>query len=368
MDRFRIIRSCGAAVLMLGALVSCRQRHREEFAPIEPDRARMPSVLPAEPPTLAPEMKKVLEALASLGGKPIETLTPSEARQQPTPADAVKKILQSENKPTDPEPVAKIENRTIPGPAGDLAIRVYSPAGNGRFPVLVYIHGGGWVLATIDRYDSSARALCNAASCVVVSVEYRKAPEAKFPAAHDDAFAAYKWIVQNAGQINGDDRRIAVAGESAGGNMAAVIAQRARSAGLKPPRHQLLIYPVAGHNFNTPSYQRNASAKPLNKAMMAWFFGHYLSASDQGNDPRITLTNFGNLGGLASATVITAEIDPLMSEGKAYADALAAAGVDVKYRGFPGVTHEFFGMGAVLPQARDAVTFAASRLKEAFAQ
>ncbi len=269
-----------AAFPLLTLAMSCQNSEREEVASNEDKMSAEQKAKgrPMTPPTPTPRMQQVLDELAALGGKPIETLSPEEARLQPTPADAVKKLLGKEGKPTDPEPVGDVEDRMIPGPAGEIAVRVYSPKGEGPFPVLLYIHGGGWVIATIDTYDSSARALCNAANCVVVSTEYRKGPEAKFPAAHEDTFAAYKWVVQNAGEIKGDAKKIAVGGESAGGNMAGVIAMRANSEGVKEPVHQLQVYPVAGDDMNTPSYQRNANAKPLNKAMVQWFGKHYLNS------------------------------------------------------------------------------------------
>lgn len=356
----------GLPLMMLS--MSCRTSERSERMTETDDTMWSRPSEVQTPPEPNQAMQHVLDELAALGGKPIATLTAEEARKQPTPADAVKKLLEKQGKSTAPEPVGNVENRNIPGPDGEVPVRIFTPNGEGPFPVVLYIHGGGWVIATNDTYESSMRAICNGAASVVVSPEYRKGPEAKFPAAHEDTFAAYKWVVQNAGQIKGDARRIAVVGESAGGNMAAVIALRARSEGVKPPMHQVLIYPVAGHDFNTPSYQRNANAKPLNKAMMQWFFDKYLNTPAEGDKPWISLLKAERVEGVAPATIITAEIDPLMSEGKAYADKLKAAGVDVVYKNFDGVAHEFFGMGAVLPEAKEAVKIATDRLKAAFAR
>lgn len=311
-------------------------------------------------------MKKVLDALASLGGKPMETLTPAEARKQPTPADAVKKVLQQAGKSTAPEAVGNVENRTIPGPAGQIPIRVYSPAGNGPFPVIFYLHGGGWVIADLDTYDSSPRALTNAAHAVVVSTHYRQGPEHRYPAAHDDVFAAYQWTVKNAASLKGDPTRVAVVGESAGGNMAAVVSIRARDQRVQLPVHQVLVYPVAGTDMNTESYRENANAKPLNKPMMAWFAKHYLGDAAMKGNPEINLASRKDLGGLPPATIITADIDPLRSDGQLLAKALEAAGVKVMSRNYEGSTHEFFGMGAAVPDAKEAVGFAAGELKEAF--
>jgi acetyl esterase/lipase len=314
-----------------------------------------------------PEMQKVLDALASLGGKPIETLSPAEARKQPTPADAVKKVLQQQGKSTAPEPVANVENRTIAGAGGQIPIRIYWPIGDGPFPVILYIHGGGWVIADLDPYDASARALTNAAQAVVVSTHYRQGPEHPYPAAHDDTFAAYQWVLKNAGSLKGDGARVAVAGESAGGNMAAVVSIRARDRKIQMPVHQLLVYPVAGTDMNTESYRENANAKPLNKPMMAWFAKHYLGASAMKGNPEINLASRRDLQGLPPTTMVSADIDPLRSEGELLAKALERSGVTVTRRNFEGATHEFFGMGAVVPDAREAMSFAAQALKNSFA-
>lgn len=312
-------------------------------------------------------MQSVLDQLAQLNPKPLETLTPKEARKQPSPADAVKKILIKPGAPSPkPEPVGKVDDIKISGAAGDLKARVYTPKGEGPFPVVVYYHGGGWVIADLDTYDSSPRALTNAANAVVLSVHYRQGPEHKFPAAHEDALAAYRWALANLKKLKGQEGRVAVAGESAGGNLAAAVCMMARDAGLALPVHQLLIYPIANFAFDTPSYQENAEAKPLSKAGMEWFFKNAAKPEDA-SDPRLSIVRATHLEGLPPATIITAQIDPLRSEGEAYAEKLKAAGVKVNYRNFGGVTHEFFGMGAVVPEAKEAVAFAADNLRHAFA-
>lgn len=312
-----------------------------------------------------PQMQDLLDTLASLHGKPIETLSAAEARQQPTPADAVKKILVSKNKPTQ-EPVEKVENRTITTETGDLKARVYTPKGSGPFNVLVYFHGGGWVIADLDTYDASCRALANLAQCVVLSVEYRHAPENPFPAAANDAFAATQWAMQHAPEVNGKPGKVAVGGESAGGNLATVVCLMSRDRKVTPPVHQLLVYPVVDNDLNRTSYIENADAKPLNRAMMSWFFKQYLPNESGMNNPYAFPLKAQSLSGLPSTTIIAAEIDPLRSEGEAYADKLKAAGVSVKYELYKGATHEFFGMGAVFDRARDAEEFAAKQLKSAF--
>lgn len=311
--------------------------------------------------------KSVLDELGTLGGKPIESLNAVEARKQPSPADAVMALLKLTNAATTPEVVASVVNRSIPSSTGAIPVRIYTPAGAGPFPVIVYYHGGGWVIATNDTYDASARALANAAGAVLVSVEYRKAPEHKFPAAHDDAFAAYTWAIKQAVSLNGDASRIALVGESAGGNLAIATAIRARDSDMPMPVHILAIYPIAGTDTTTLSYQRNASAKPLNRAMMAWFFDKYYRTPTDAKDPRLNLLA-ADLKGLPPVTIISAEIDPLLTEGEQLASRMRAAGVTVEQRTFSGMAHEFFGQGAIVSEARDAVQFGAGGLKRGFAK
>ena len=199
----------------------------------------------------------------------------------------------------------------------------------------------------------------------MVASHYRQGPENVFPAAHDDAYAAYVWVVENAGELNGDSTRMAVAGESAGANLAANVAIMARDAQITVPLHQLLVYPVAGNDMNTPSYLENAAAAPLGKPDMAWFVEHAFSTPDDVSDPRINLVGRDDLSGLPPATVITAQIDPLRSESIAYGEALLAAGVAVEMMNYDAVTHEFFGMGSVVPQAAAAMDFATAQLRAA---
>lgn len=313
------------------------------------------------------DMQRVLEQLGSLGGKPIEKLTPAEARKQPTPADAVLALLKQQGKPTTPQPVGKVEDRMIQGAAGQIPATVYWPSGTGPFPVLVYFHGGGWVIGSPQVYDASPRALVNLVNCVVVSVSYRLGPEHKFPAAHEDAFAAYQWVLKNASSINGDAAKVAVGGESAGGNLAVAVAMMARDRKAALPRHMMVVYPIAGADTSTASYRAQAAAKPLNKPMMEWFFTHYLTSPGDAKDPRIALVS-ADLKGLPSATVITAQIDPLRSEGQLLADRLKAAGVAVDATNYDGVTHEFFGMSAVVAKAKQAQQQAAEGLKTGFSR
>ena len=313
------------------------------------------------------QMQAVLDELAKLGPKPLGSLPAAEARKQPTPADAVTALLKKQGKSTEPEAVGKVENKTIAGAAGSIPIRIYTPKGEGPFPVIVYYHGGGWVIADLDTYDASPRALVNATNAVVVSAHYRQAPEHKFPAAHDDAHVAYKWVLAHAKELKGDPKKIALVGESAGGNMAAAVSVMAREHKMQMPIYQVLIYPIADNNVETPSYVENAKAKPLDRAGMQWFFKNYFNTAADGENRLISLVDEKDLKGLPATTIITAQIDPLRSEGKAYADLLEKAGVAVRYKNYEGVTHEFFGMAAVVDKAKEAQKFVAKGLKEAFA-
>ncbi len=313
------------------------------------------------------DMQKVLDALAALGPKPIETLDAAEARKQPNPADAVMAVLKQEGRDTSPTtlvPGVTSVDKTIPGPAGSLPVRIYTPSGSGPFPVVVYFHGGGWVLADKNVYDGGSRGLAKQADAIVVSVDYRLAPEAKFPAQHDDALATYKWAAANAESINGDPKRLAIAGESAGGNLAVATAMAARDQRLPLPLHVVAVYPIAqASDMATPSYRDSATAKPLNKAMMAWFADKTFSRPTEKADPRIDLVH-ADLKGLPPVTLINARIDPLRSDGDMLAAALRKAGVTVDHRIYEGVTHEFFGMAAVVAKARDAQAHAGQELKK----
>jgi acetyl esterase len=312
------------------------------------------------------DMRKVLETFLDMNPKPIITLTPAEARKQPSPADAAAKVLRERDldRATDLDVIT--EDRTIPGAAGPLEARIYRKHESEKLhPVVLYIHGGGWVIADLNTYDASPRAIAKFGDVIVVSVHYRQAPENKFPAAHDDCFSAYKWVLENAQTFGGDPQRVAVMGESAGGNLALNVATRARDEGARLPMHMALIYPIAGGDLETPSYRQWETATPLNKPMMQWFFDQYLNSPDERTDPRIDLVN-ANLKGLPGATIVNAEIDPLCSEGETLAERLEAQGVEVRHKTFDGVTHEFFGMGLVVKDAAAAEMFVAHELKRAF--
>ncbi|MEP6991965.1 MAG: alpha/beta hydrolase [bacterium] len=313
------------------------------------------------------EMQAVLDALAALHGKPIETLKAAEARQQPTPTDAVKALLTKQGKPTTPPPGATMTTRKVPGAAGELATNIYTPDGPGPFPVIVYYHGGGWVIANKDVYDGGARALAIGAKAVVISADYRQGPEAKFPAAHDDAVAVYAWAVKHAASIKGDPTRIALAGESAGGGLAIATAIAARDQKMTMPLAIISVYPIAVGDTTSAAYTENANAKPLNRAMMSWFFDNELRSAADRQDPRINLVA-ADLHGLPPVTIINAQIDPLRGDGEQLAEKLRAAGVTVDQKTYPGVTHEFFGMGPVLAKAKDAENRASAALVKVFAR
>ena len=308
----------------------------------------------------------ILDELMRQGLRPYHTLTPQDARQQPSFADGVKGVLARQGRPTTPPPGVATRDIQVAGAAGPIHARVYQPAGvSGPLPVIVYYHGGGWVIADSNVYDASTRALAREARAIVISVDYRRAPEFKFPAQHDDALAAYRWTLANAASLGGDPRRIAIAGESAGGGLAVATAIAARDAGLQAPVHILSIYPIAGNDLNTPAYRENANAMPLNRAAMAWFFHHTKATDANLQDPRINLVA-ANLRGLAPTTIIQAQIDPLRSDGDLLANRMRAAGVRVEEREYRAVTHEFFGADAVIVEAQQAQRFAGERLRAAF--
>jgi acetyl esterase len=319
-----------------------------------------------QPPAADADMQQVLDAFAGLGPKPIASLTPAQARQQPSPADAVKAVLRAKGIADAGEPGVTIQEMTYPGAAGPQKARIYLPAGiSSAKPVLVFFRGGGWVIANLDIYEATPISLAKQLQAVVISIDYRMGPEHKFPAAHDDAIAAYRWVRTNASLWGGDVTRIAVAGESAGGNLAAYVAIAARDQGLPMPVHQLLVYPVASTATDSPSYHDCADAKPLNAAMMGWFVKNATNGNSDLKDPRLNLIA-ANLRGLPPTTIVSAEIDPLRSDSDLLAEALTAAGVPVEHRLYRGATHEFFGMAAVVSKAREAQAFAVQRLAVAF--
>ena len=314
------------------------------------------------------QVQQLLDHYASFGVPPFNTLTPEEARQQPTLADAARALLQQRGEAVSPEQVGDVTDQTISGPGGDLPIRIYRPKGSGPFPALVYFHGGGWVLGNLENADAACRALTNMAQCLVVSVNYRQAPEQPFPAAVDDACAATQWVIQNAESIDGDPQRVAVGGEGVGGNLATVTCLRARDQGNPLPIYQVLIYPVTNYAFDTPSYEENADNTALNRDTMRWFWQQYLPDEQAGQQPYASPLRAPDLSGLPPAVIITAEYDPLRDEGEAYAQRLRDAGVPVVSSRYTGMVHLFFRLMALLEPARKAVVEVAAGLRSAFSR
>ncbi|HVS64750.1 MAG TPA: alpha/beta hydrolase [Thermoanaerobaculia bacterium] len=271
------------------------------------------------------------------------------------------------------ETVAAVEDRRIPRPAGEIPIRIYTPEGEGPFGVLVYYHGGGWVIGSLDTHDHLCRAFCKGAGCVVVSVDYRLAPEHPFPAAVDDAWSALQWVADHAAELGGDPQHLAVGGDSAGGNLAAVVALIARDAGAPELALQLLIYPATDMRMEHASIEENAEGWVLTKEHMLWFRAHYLSSQ---NDPAHfrVLTDFRlspllahSHAGLAPAWIATAELDPLRDEGMAYAEALRASEVPVEATCWEGMIHVFFQLHPLLDDGRRAVADGCAALERALA-
>ena len=353
---------------LIGALFLLVSACGDHNTPNQPIKLIQPTgPQPEWAPNIDPQMLAVIEELVRLNPIPLWTLTPQEARQKPTVKDAVLSLL-AKNGITPKPANVDVSLQVVPGPAGNsIRTVVYKPRGlSGPLPVIVYYHGGGWVLANPEVYEASTKALAEKVGAIVVSVDYRKAPENKFPAAHEDAFAAYKWVRNNTATLGGNPAKVAVAGESAGGNLAAAVSMLARDRGVALPVHQLLVYPIANNDVNTPSYITYANAKPLDKPLMLWFFDKYLNNPAEGDSPLISLVDVANLSGLPPVTIIAAQIDPLLSEGKQLADKYQQVGVPVVYQLYEGVTHEFFGTDAVVPKAGQAQDFAAARLRAAF--
>ncbi|MCY7349401.1 MAG: alpha/beta hydrolase [Cytophagaceae bacterium] len=352
-------------IVLFTVVVSSCNDHK---IPSQPVKLISPTGPPPEwAPNIDPQMLAVIEELLRLNPIPLWTLSAQEARTKPTVKDAVLSLLAKNGVAPKPANV-DVSMIVIPGPAGNgIRSVVYKPRNlSGPLPVIVYYHGGGWVLANPEVYEASTVALAEKVGAIVVSVEYRKSPENKFPAAHEDAYTAYKWVRDNTASIGGNPAKVAVAGESAGGNMAATVSMMARDRGIALPLHQLLVYPVANNDLNTPSYNIYANAKPLDRPLIIWFVDKYFRTPADGDSPLISLVDVANLSGLPPVTIIAAQIDPLLSEGEQLAKKYAQVGVPVVYQKYDGVTHEFFGTDAVVPKAGQAQDFAAARLRSAF--
>jgi acetyl esterase len=310
-------------------------------------------------PRLDPEVETLLKEMQEQGASPVYTMSPEEARKEKNP------FFISLGGP--PEEIGGVRDITVPGPAGEIPLRVYTPDGDGPFPALVYFHGGGWVICNLDTHDSVCRALAKQASCVVVSVDYRLAPEHKFPAAAEDAFAATLWVAENAAKLDVDPARLAVGGDSAGGNLTAVVCLMARGKGEPSLVHQVLIYPVTDvSNMDTNSYREHAEGYILTKEGMRYYRDHYVRDANDLANPHVSPLLAQSLNGLPPATIITAELDVLTDEGEAYAERLRQAGVPVNYTCYEGMIHAFWNLGGVLSSARKAREEVSTALGEAF--
>jgi len=352
-----------ALTLLAGALGACAQSQVPTQSVNAPPPAP-PAPVATQPAAAAPDMQAVLAAMAALGAQPIEQLPPVKARLQPSAADGAKMVMRRQGMSTAPSP-AGVTRELAYGSDPMQYARVYRPAAaprDARLPVVVYYHGGGWVIADINVYDATPRLISEQLNAVVVSVEYRHAPEFKFPAQHQDAASAYGWVLENAASWGGDPARIALAGESAGGNLAVATAIYARDNRMTQPLHILSVYPIANSDMGLPSRMDSANAKPLNTAMLSWFAHYYARSMADLQDPRINLVA-ADLRGLPPTTIVNAQIDPLRSDGETLAEAMRAAGVEVEQRTFAGMTHEFFGLGKVVRGAMEAENYALARVK-----
>ena len=359
----RLTACASAAVLLAASGAAFAQAPSPSPDALPPAFPRSNTLPPSSP---AADMQAVLDAQAALGAKPIELLTPAQARLQPSPADGVKAVLKAQGRSAAPDPSITTQAFSYsPDPASKA--RVYFPPDHergARKPVIVYFHGGGWVIADLDTYDATPRLLAQRLNAIVVSVEYRHAPEHRFPSQQLDANYAYDWAMKQAAGWHGDRSLVIVAGESAGGNLAVNVAIHARDADRVKPKAILAIYPIASGDPATPFKLAYANAKPLNTPMLQWFTHYVVQSPDDTKDPRWDLTK-ADLRGLHPVTIVNAEIDPLLDDGALLEQALKAQGVRVERRVFPGVTHEFFGMGQTVRGAYDAEAYAVDRLRGA---
>lgn len=314
---------------------------------------------PPHPPRLTAAMRGVLERMARAGGAPLHTLTPAQARAAYEMGSGVLEVPKAA--------LARVEDRHIPArDCHALAARLYAPSLDAGLPLLLYLHGGGFTIGSIATHDALCRELARLAGCMVVSLEYRLAPEHPFPTACHDAWDALQWLAVHAGPWGADTTRMAVGGDSAGGTLAAVCAILARDAGL-PLRLQLLFYPGTTAHQDTPSHRTYGRGLVLEAAAIDWFFAHYVATRQEREDWRFAPLNAPDVDQVAPAWIGLAECDPLVDEGVDYADKLRAAGVAVELEIYRGVTHEFIKMGRAIPEARIAHTHAARALHQAFA-
>jgi acetyl esterase len=299
-------------------------------------------------PKLDPAVRQLLEAAEAEGNPPLESFSPEEARKL-----AIESLKTAGGTP---EPVRSIENLRIPGPDCEIPIRIYTPDAPAPRPALVYFHGGGWVVCDLDTHDVVCTAIAHRAGAVVIAVDYRLAPEHKFPAAVTDSYAATAWVASNAKRLGIDPKRISVGGDSAGGNLAAVVSLKSRDEDGPAIALQVMVYPATDlSSFDTPSYQEFGESHYLTKSEMEWFRQHYLRSMEDARDPHASPLLALDLSELPPALIITAECDPLRDEGEAYAKRLANDGVAVTYTCYPGMIHPFFSLSGAIPQAFDAI-------------
>jgi acetyl esterase/lipase len=313
------------------------------------------------------DMQELLRAFERLGAPAFHRrMEPVFARRLPCLADAVRALDRQRTSDASDEAAPQVSTRdlTLQTTAGPLTARIYTPACAGPLPLVLYFHGGGWVVGGIDADDAAARGIAAQAQALVLSVHYRLAPEHRFPAAWEDALAAYEWVLENAACVQGDASRIAIAGEGAGGHLALATALEARQRDLPLPRHVLAISPVTQTSTNTASYLEHAIARPLSRAMMVWFFDKLVALREELQDPRLQLVD-ADLAGLPPVTLISARIDPLRSDTAKLRDALLRARVPVEWRDYDGVTNGFFNAAALVAKARQAHAYAGQRLAAA---
>jgi acetyl esterase len=312
-------------------------------------------------PELHPQILRVLEVMAEANLKPIEAMSPAEAREQMEATAHARKA--------EPLPLDRVEERLIPGPASDIRLRLYWPNGAAPLPAIVYYHGGGHVIGSLDTHDLVARNLSAGVGALVASVDYRMGPEHKFPAAVDDSFAALKWVYAHGKELSADPDRIGVHGDSAGANLAAVVALMARDAGSPRLLLQSLVYPVADYRLAGDSYDKYAEGHGLlTRQSMVWFRNHYLRSPQDAEDWRASPIKAPSFEGVAPAIVITAECDVLHDDGEGYAEALRCGGVAVDYKEYPGMIHGFFGMMPAVDDAMNAQRAVWAAFKRAFAR
>lgn len=307
-------------------------------------------------PTLHPQAESLLKELATERTPPVDALSPAAVR-----AASRDRFVRSET----PDVGGRVRTLEIAGPESELPIRVYEPGGDAPHPVLVYFHGGGWVRGDLDTHDELCRDMTQRVGCLTLSVGYRRAPEHPFPAAAVDAHGAFKWAAEHVESLGGDPERIAVAGDSAGGNLATVSALMARDRDDPAPVRQVLFYPATDHAFDTDSYREYDDDPVLSRAAMEWYWDQYLDRALDGRHPYAAPLAARDLSGMPPTTVITAGIDPLRDDGRAYADRLADAGVPVSYSEYDDVFHAFVSFPE-LDRAGEARAEAATALRDAF--